>query len=58
MIQSLLIRLPPGRGEPSVAVVVVAVPAEEDDEDQNCAACERGGDVVMKMKAHQHGDAL
>ena len=55
---SHIMGLPPRRGEPPVAVVVVSVPAKKDDKAKHCAASDKGGHVVMPMKRHQHRFAL
>jgi hypothetical protein len=55
---SHIMGLPPRRGEPPVAVVVVTVPAKKDDKAKHCAACDESGKNFMPMKRHQHSFAL
>ena len=50
----LLMGDPPSVEGAPVEVVVVSVPEQECDEDQNRSASDKGGDVVMPMKRHQH----
>lgn len=54
----LFIGLPPCAGVSTVTVIVYAVQNKEDDEDQDSTTRDKGGEIFMPMKAHQHGSAL
>lgn len=51
---TLLIGLPPRIEGTPVFVVVIAVPKQKRDEDQNRATSYASGDKVVPMKTHQH----
>ena len=52
--RTLLMGLPPRRGEPTMTIVVDAVPDEEEDKENDCAGGDEPRHIIVKLILHQH----